>query len=480
MFSRTSVDNLRPFIAIVVAHLICGMTHINEEIKYDSLKIFDLVLSHFPSLLIPHAFELLPLFVRLISRLKERAESSIGGKKSLLTTIQKSLSAKDGSGSALASNPNSRMAVQESRMTIFSQILTFIDVILDSRALSCDAEASVLTPPIIDMEKRRVFVPVGEMLIETNSALCDFASAIPQVVVLKHHGALPSEEAYLPPEKKQGGRVNKSTHLFPDHKQFFEFVNSLFLLLLESWVECDPSRVFDVDRSTQGAKKKNQALPFMETILNTMCSLLRLVDQSDRRRQADEFTLDDSTGINDQTPVITSLNEQLRQKYWSDIKTHAISHFPFSSSVFKLPAASPDGSSQFLTMDFLLSYATLLLHSCPTNRTALDVSYATELVCKFLAHLNDGGLATNASTTPNALQTFVALFPLYTRLCESCDIPRERQVEAMKSVWSMYTASHPLSSARQLLVKCFNHLLKEAIEKQSNGEIRSVSEYEYM
>ena len=469
LLTCATLENMRPFTPVVVAHLTCGLTHISEEIQFDSLKVFDLLLAHFSTLLIPHAHALLPLLVRLISRQKQMAEAatSSSGRNSLLNTIQRSHSQRNPtSGSILASAPHSRLAELDSRLKIFAQLCSFLEVILNSSTQSSSTGSRDQIAPIVDVENGRVFLPSenGD-LAETSDALCYFAPGIPHVVVLQHHGILPPEDAFLPPTKGHGHQEDNL--LFSEYQQLLNFVKPLMSLLLESWVECDPASVFNKEED-HSKGKKNQALPLMETILNTMCLVLKLVQQSDHRQAV---TMQDSN---------QPLMQHLRQKYWSELTTHLISHFPFSPSSTKSPA-SQNQSSRVLSMDFVLCYIMLLLHPIPDHTSSVPpnapvdmaIANSADIICCFFVQLQESGKLADIPSAPNAVLTLVAFLPLLLQLCRADALERERRCSMLGSIWAICKTCHPLSSSRQLLVKCFNEQLKVAFE-QNQDHSRSV------
>jgi hypothetical protein len=482
---------MRPFVPVVVAHLICGLTHINEEIQFDSLKVFDLLLSRFPTLLLSDAHKLLPLLVRLISRQKQLAgtaatsSSSGGGRNSLLSTIQKSFSHHQrGSigGGILASTPNSRLAELDSRLKIFSQLCSFLEVIFSQSSSSLtESKDHNSLAPIVDVENRRVLVPSegdGDVT-ETSDALCTFAPGIPHVVVLRHHGILPSNEAFLSstPAMNRGHdqQVQDSSLLFSDFQQLGEFIEPSISLLLESWIECDPTAVFSREGGRSGGK--NQALPLMETILNTMCLVLKLVHQSDLRRAFEFDSI--NVAVTDGEQMDRSLMGHLRQKYWSELSTHLVSHFPFSIK----SQVSQNQLNRILSMDFTLCYIMLLLHTAPpppaaeihasnvplTDTASTSVKHAADIICSFFVQLCESGkLVDKLSSAQNAILTLVAFFPTLLRLCQTNHLSREQQASLLKSVWTVYRKCHPLSSTRQSLVKCFSEQLKVTLEQNQD------------
>ena len=465
-----TLDNVRPFANVIVAHLVCGLTHINEEIQLDSLKVFELLLAQFPTLLVPSAHKLLPLLVQLVSRQKRIAEATAtsGGRNSLLSTIQKSLAqgSSTSSGGLLASTPHSRLAELDSRLKIFSQLCSFMEVILNSSSSLPSSEKSrVQVAPIVDIENGRVLVPSEDgSMTETRDALCYFGPGIPHLVVLKHHGILPSKDAFLP--STEGRAQQQDRHLFSNSN----FVNSLMSLLVESWVECDPGTVFNEEEGR--SKSKNRALPLMETILKTMCLILMLVQQAEHRQTVEFDSVGDESDQSD-----LCLIERLQQKYWSELDTHLVSHFPFSAKSL----VSLNQSSLILSMDFTLCHIMLLLHPTP-NHPASSLPRGTpfganlhvaDIICNFFVQLETSGKLTELSSAPNAVLTLVSFLPTLIGLCQANVLPREKQGDILGSIWSIYKACHPLSSSRQSLVKCFSEQLMVAFE-QNQEYSRSV------
>ena len=497
LLACTTPENVRPFVPVIVAHLICGLTHISEEIQFDSLKIFDLLLARFSTLLLPHAHKLLPLLVRLISRQKQLAEAGVSGgnvgRNSLLSTIQKSLSQQRGSvGGVLATAPHSRLAELESRLKIFSQLCSFLEVIIKSPSPLSSTESSKdhNLAPIVDVENGRVLMPSeGSNWTEITDALCNFAPGIPHAVVLRYHGILPSNEAFLSTPTASGHgqqvQVRDSSDILSDYQQLGDFVEPLISLLLESWVECDPATVFSKETDRSGGKDQNQALPLMETILNTMCLVLKLVHQSDHRR-----TFEFASTYGDSDKMDHSLMEHLRQNFWSEISTHLVPHFPFS---VKSQVSSMNQSNCILSMDFTLCNVLLLLHSSPfptreghtssipqvmaMDMASTNLQHVANIVCDFFVQLYESSskLVDAMSSAQNAILVLVGFLPTLFELCRTNILSREQQSNMLKSIWAIYKACHPLSSSRQSLVKCFSEQLKVAVEQGQD-----YSRYMYM
>ena len=70
LFPRVPVERMEPFFGLPMAHLYCAMTHIDEDIRRDSLETIDVFLSHYPSLIVRDAKSFLEHFLRQISSKK--------------------------------------------------------------------------------------------------------------------------------------------------------------------------------------------------------------------------------------------------------------------------------------------------------------------------------------------------------------------------------------------------------------------------
>jgi pre-rRNA-processing protein IPI1 len=109
IFTAISEKHVSPFLHMISAYLCCAMTHIYEDIQADSLQILDLLLDHFPGLVVSNSNQILPNFIEQISRSK--------------------LDTKRGS-SALSINPNLKMASHKWRAKVLTRLHKLLSAIL--------------------------------------------------------------------------------------------------------------------------------------------------------------------------------------------------------------------------------------------------------------------------------------------------------------------------------------------------------------
>lgn len=123
-----STDAIGPFFQVLMAHLKCGLTHIQERIQLDTLKVLESCIQYYPSLFAKHAGNILPVVVGLLSRQRSIPSPSKASSKrgmGLIGIIQKAIGS-----NALASDPGSNLVKKASRMRIFCVISTILDCLL--------------------------------------------------------------------------------------------------------------------------------------------------------------------------------------------------------------------------------------------------------------------------------------------------------------------------------------------------------------
>ncbi|XP_077867461.1 testis-expressed protein 10-like [Saccoglossus kowalevskii] len=111
IFPHLSANQVSPFFGILNSHLCCAMTHIFEDIRFDSLKVLDLVLQYFPELVTKHSNQLVPNFVNQISK------SSGAAKSSRILTV----------------NPSSKLSSQKWRRKVLQRLYQFLKALLESQ-----------------------------------------------------------------------------------------------------------------------------------------------------------------------------------------------------------------------------------------------------------------------------------------------------------------------------------------------------------
>ena len=107
---HVSSSQILPFFPVLNAHLCCAMTHIDDDIQLDSLKLVDLCLEHYPELVTGVHSSLLPNFVEQISRISNTSKTGVDR-----------LSGSSGSRSLLV-NPGSKLSSQKWRIQVLDRL----------------------------------------------------------------------------------------------------------------------------------------------------------------------------------------------------------------------------------------------------------------------------------------------------------------------------------------------------------------------
>lgn len=70
-------NSLEPFYSLLNVHLSCAMTHISENVQYDSLKLLDILIEHLPDLVRVNAYTIFENFVDQISKATLKSEKRV-------------------------------------------------------------------------------------------------------------------------------------------------------------------------------------------------------------------------------------------------------------------------------------------------------------------------------------------------------------------------------------------------------------------
>jgi pre-rRNA-processing protein IPI1 len=110
-----SKNNVGPFIALYLSYCGSAMTHIDDNIRLNSLDFLNLWINAFPSLIVNSTVQILPNFIGLLSNFAHK-----GGSQSSNTP------------SKLISLPNSKMANSKSRTSILQSLYIYLSHALES------------------------------------------------------------------------------------------------------------------------------------------------------------------------------------------------------------------------------------------------------------------------------------------------------------------------------------------------------------
>ena len=439
LFSSVSSHCIHTHFSSIVVHVSCGLTHISDRVQLDSLKIFGLLVNHYPTLLPPHAQHLLSLIVGLISR----HSCAILSRKATTSKVQASL----------AHDPRSKLSKVSSRIEVFTLLSRFLETLFEyvgstRKALSAHISDPESSPPIVDVQSQSVLVERDGEMLPACSKLCDFSTSVPHVMLLQQQG-LPYQLGISPnvgdiasSTGSQSSLINASSEsVFPDVSKFVGFSESLISLLLECWVECGPAQLSSSNSEVMNVPKNSLIL--METIINLLCLVLKLaalVSTSDFDAQSTE---------NGSIPSVVAVNV-LSEKYAASFLKHFMMYFPLHCPV------TSANFPQYMRMNLTLCQIMTLL----SKSDHCSDQKALQSVCTFYSTL--GQLVNPVLSSQSALEYSKIISETLPDLLASVDKHQMSDSDlqhVMNGLSAFYSWCHLQSSAKRSLIQCFRNLL---------------------
>ena len=119
VLSFCKLEVVNPFMKILCAHLKCSMTHINEDIRRDSLNLLDIYLECFPQIVVSVDTQVLSCFLAQISR-ESNSGRGISRQSVGPTQMEKRM---------LLNDPESFVATQKWRLAVLLRLKQFLKVL---------------------------------------------------------------------------------------------------------------------------------------------------------------------------------------------------------------------------------------------------------------------------------------------------------------------------------------------------------------
>lgn len=217
ILSPISTEQLDPFVDILLSYLNCCMTHINPSIKEDSLLFLDVLIQNCSGHLAKRCQKILPNFLEMISKLRTESQP----------------------GRQLITNLNSRNTSVKWRI----KVLTSLEKILTAVLQNMRRKKLALTTNVktVFATEKMNYAP----LYSNNLQIC---------------------ELDFNKEKKVSEEL--------DSEEFDKYVDGLWPLLFDSWLEiCPRERKFDEDSLIS-----NEAATFLKNILDIFQAFIELLE----------------------------------------------------------------------------------------------------------------------------------------------------------------------------------------------------------
>ena len=75
LLTNNKINLLKPFYKLINAHLSCAMTHIDENIQYNSLILLDVFIQYLPNLICLHSYKIFENFIEQISKINTTTQN---------------------------------------------------------------------------------------------------------------------------------------------------------------------------------------------------------------------------------------------------------------------------------------------------------------------------------------------------------------------------------------------------------------------
>ena len=437
LFSLVSPHHIHTHFPSITAHISCGLTHINDKIQLDSLKIFQLTLDRYPSLLPPQALHLLPLIVGLLSRYK-------GGVSGRDTGEKKQVS--------LAHDPRSKLSKWTSRIDVFNLLSRFLEIILesvDSRDQDVSCAESGNSAVVVDLEWQRVMIEREGEFVQVESHFCNFSSSIPRVMPLQQQG-IPYKSVLIPsvssraltPLKTFAPQSSmKSESVLSSVSKFIEFSETLLSLIFDCWLEC---------ASVQSRGSKD-TLVLMETTVHLFCLTLKLSVCVGQHNSTVSLLAQDKAA---------SSLDVLREKYSDRFLKHFMGSFPLHHSSSSSSSSSfTVQTAQYMKINLSLCYVTVLLSEGSDHL----YTAALQSVCSYfelLAKLSDTQQLLSSQLMLECSRLISDTLLDLLEVVERGGLPEVCLDAVVSGVDGFYHTCHPQSSSKRCLLLCFRRLLK--------------------
>ncbi|XP_019364712.1 PREDICTED: testis-expressed sequence 10 protein isoform X1 [Gavialis gangeticus] len=276
--SKLRAEQIAPYFPLVSAHLSSAMTHINEGIQEDSLKVLDILLEEYPVLLTDRSSILLKNFVELISHQQ----------------LSKRLKNREKISWMLSVNPNRRVTSQQWRLNVLVRLRKFLRALVDGAS---------------ELEDEEGLQEQKEGSLSLKNPICinwkEHASNQQPIQLYENGGSQPkiNSSFRLRSLVSMTDRMEKGLSSAENVKGFIEIIVPL---LIECWIEASTAQP---GAPVLGNLLEPESQQLMQQVLNIIHLLWKLTKQHDEMHKMEVW---------------------LRVNYLVDFKQHFMRHFPYS------------------------------------------------------------------------------------------------------------------------------------------------------
>ncbi|XP_060103775.1 testis-expressed protein 10 isoform X2 [Heteronotia binoei] len=413
---KIQAEHISPFFPLVSAHLSSAMTHISERIQEDSLKVLDVLLEEYPTLLMDRSSVLLNNFVELISHQQ----------------LSKQLKSRENVSWMLSVSPNRRITSQQWRLKVLLRLRKFLQVLAEG--------SSELVDDALQGKNSSPQMPKNALTVNWQ----DLAKGQEHIQLYENGGLQPRTNSSfrLRSLVSVTGGTEQGLSSPENLKKFIEII---IPLLLDCWIEASPMQVA---APALGNLLEPGSLQLMEQVLSIVHLLWKLAKQNEEPQQMEAW---------------------LRANYLADFKHHFMCHFPYSfqETIKHRKKDSLKSNKCYMTpsnnVDHLLLNLTLcdIMVSLASSATLHMDSHWIDMIRKFVIETLEGGYKLNSKQLDGLLRVTWRLWQI--------QINKVTSETLMKAVYTLYQQRNLPFSVRTLLLKFFNRVYqKEELNTRTN------------
>ncbi|KAM6449316.1 testis-expressed protein 10 isoform 2-T4 [Liasis olivaceus] len=412
---KIRAEHISPFFPLMSAHLSSAMTHISEEIQEDSLKVLDILLKEYPTLLRDRSSVLLNNFVELISHQQ----------------LSTQLKSRDKISWMLSVNPNRRVTSQQWRLNVLVRLQKFLQILVEgSSILEIDSEGQQERTHSVQIQK----------------SLCvnwqEHANGQQHIQLYENGDLHPRiNSSFTLRSLSMTGSDEKGLASMHNLKNFIQVI---IPLLLDCWVEASPTQLAT---PVLGNILEPGSQQIMEQVLSIIHLLWRLAKQNKDPHEMETW---------------------LRANYLIDFKHHFMCYFPYSfQETIKQRKKDPLKSSKYYMtssndIDHLLLNLTLceIMVSLASTSTLPVDAHWLDLIRKFVIETLQDGCKLNSKQLNKLLRVTWRLLQIQlNKVTETL----------MKAVYMLYQQRNLPFPVRTLLLNFFARVYqKEEMNLHTN------------
>lgn len=403
-------EQAAPFLSLLVAHLSCAMSHIYEDVQLESLEFFSLFLELFPRQISANSSQLLDNFIGLISQ-------HSGG----------TLNQKSSKGSTkIAVNPKGKLSSPKARLKILTQLYEFL------KALHAEIKAPSQTEFTMESISSNQCSRFSQTKLTHKSLL--YGNDKEPNISLFSFGEQTISGENIGPNSKDTRELSCNT----DVK---EFMQRIVPLLLEFWVECNPSQL--------STSLPDNALPAVNlSIMLTVMNILKVLLQK-------LFIMEEDSDSD-------TLRNWLVTQYFKDFNMHFMKLFPFQDSLHsktKGKAKVPETSSDNLAMTLNISVCEVMSYFVST--TSISAKQTSK---NWMEQLEDFVVHSLEQTSRDkvSLDQLKGLLVYVEKVLQGATNQEESNSaeRILGALYKLYKSSHLLSGVKNMLLKFFAILIR--------------------